>query len=197
MKRIIKNTIYGLMLFSTIAVWSQDQFIADTEASKINWKGFKPTGEHFGIVKVKSGSFTVENKMITAGDFEIDMNSIVVLDIPSDESSNAKLTKHLKNDDFFGVKKHPVAMFKLTSTEAKAEKFLVKGELTIKEITHPVSFFAEVSTDGESVLLKSEKFEIDRSKWNIKYKSQSFFSDLGDKFISDDMELSVEVHAVK
>jgi len=197
MKRIIKNTIYGLMLFSTIAVWSQDQFIADTEASKINWKGFKPTGEHFGIVKVKSGSFTVENKMITAGDFEIDMNSIVVLDIPSDESSNAKLTKHLKNDDFFGVKKHPVAMFKLTSTEAQAEKFLVKGELTIKEITHPVSFFAEVSTDGESVLLKSEKFEIDRSKWNIKYKSQSFFSDLGDKFISDDMELSVEVHAVK
>ncbi len=197
MKKIIKNTIYGLMLFSTIAVWSQDQFIADTEASKINWKGFKPTGEHFGIVKVKSGSFTVENKMITAGDFEIDMNSIVVLDIPSDESSNAKLTKHLKNDDFFGVKKHPVAMFKLTSTEAKAEKFLVKGELTIKEITHPVSFFAEVSTDGESVLLKSEKFEIDRSKWNIKYKSQSFFSDLGDKFISDDMELSVEVHAVK
>jgi len=197
MKRIIKNTIYGLMLFSTIAVWSQDQFIADTEASKINWKGFKPTGEHFGIVKVKSGSFTVENKMITAGDFEIDMNSIVVLDIPSDESSNAKLTKHLKNDDFFGVKKHPVAMFKLTSTEAQGEKFLVKGDLTIKEITHPVSFFAEVSTDGESVLLKSEKFEIDRSKWNIKYKSQSFFSDLGDKFISDDMELSVEVHAVK
>ncbi len=197
MKKIIKNTIYGLMLFSTIAVWSQDQFIADTEASKINWKGFKPTGEHFGIVKVKSGSFTVENKMITAGDFEIDMNSIVVLDIPSDESSNAKLTKHLKNDDFFGVKKHPVAIFKLTSTEAKAEKFLVKGDLTIKGITHPVSFLAEVSTDGESVLLKSEKFEIDRSKWNIKYKSQSFFSDLGDKFISDDMELSVEVHAVK
>ncbi|MCP4882629.1 MAG: YceI family protein [Flavobacteriales bacterium] len=197
MKKIIKNTIYGLMLFSTIAVWSQDQFIADTEASKINWKGFKPTGEHFGIVKVKSGSFTVENKMITAGDFEIDMNSIVVLDIPSDESSNAKLTKHLKNDDFFGVKKHPVAIFKLTSTEAKTEKFLVKGDLTIKGITHPVSFLAEVSTDGESVLLKSEKFEIDRSKWNIKYKSQSFFSDLGDKFISDDMELSVEVHAVK
>ena len=63
MKRIIKIAVYSLILFSTISVWSQDQFIADTKASKINWKGFKPTGTHNGIVKVKSGSFTVENKM--------------------------------------------------------------------------------------------------------------------------------------
>ncbi len=190
----IKKTLSTIMLFSTMLLMSQNQFKADMESSLINWKGFKPTGEHYGKVKVKSGAFTVENKKIVAGEFEIDMNSIVVLDIPSDDESNAKLVRHLKNDDFFGVKKHPVSMFKITSTEPKGEKTLVKGELTIKEKTHPVSFLATVTVDAKKLMLKSENFTIDRSKWDIKYKSQSFFSDLGDKFISDDMELSVEVH---
>lgn len=189
----IKNTLGALMLFSTLLVAGQNQFKAATESSVINWKGFKPTGEHYGSVKVKSGSFTIENNKIVAGEFEIDMNSIVVLDIPSDESSNAKLTKHLKSDDFFGVKKHPVAIFQITSTEAKGEKTLIKGNLSIKEKTNPVSFLAAVSLDGETILMKSETFKIDRSKWDIKFKSQSFFDDLGDKFISDDMELSIEV----
>ena len=197
MKRIIKNTVFSLILLSTIFAWSQDQFIANTKASKINWKGFKPTGTHNGTVMLKSGSFNVQNSMINNGEFEIDMNSIIVLDIPSDESSNAKLVRHLKSDDFFNSKNYPVATFKIKSTEPKESKTLVNGDLTIKGITHPVSFLADVTVNGESIHLKSEKFEIDRSKWNIKYKSQSFFSDLGDKFISDDMELSVEVHAVK
>lgn len=197
MKTTIKTMLCGLLFFSTITVWSQDQFTANNESSKINWKGFKPTGEHYGTVHLKSGAFTIENSMITGGEFEIDMNTIVVLDIPADEASNAKLVRHLKSDDFFGAKNHPLAIFKVNSTEAKGDKTLVKGTLTIKEITHPVSFIADVSLNGDSVILKSDKFEIDRSKWNIKYKSQSFFSDLGDKFISDDMELSVEVVAKK
>ena len=197
MKRIIKNTVFSLILLSTIVAWSQDQFIANTKASKINWKGFKPTGTHNGTVMLESDHSNVQTSMINNGEFEIDMNSIIVLDIPSDESSNAKLVRHLKSDDFFNSKNYPVATFKIKSTEPKESKTLVNGDLTIKGITHPVSFLADVTVNGESIHLKSEKFEIDRSKWNIKYKSQSFFSDLGDKFISDDMELSVEVHAVK
>ena len=197
MKRIIKNIVFSLLFFSTLAVWSQEQLVADTKASKVNWKGFKPTGEHYGTVILKSGSFTLENSTIVNGEFKIDMNSIVVLDIPSDESSNAKLTRHLKSKDFFNSKEYPNATFKINSTAPKESKTLVKGDLTIKGITHPVSFLADVTVNEDAVLLKSGKFEIDRSKWDIKYKSQSFFSDLGDKFISDDIELSVEVHAVK
>lgn len=197
MNSIIKTLIFSLILSGNIAVWAQDQFTADTEASKVNWKGFKPTGEHFGTVNLKSGSFKIENSKITGGEFEIDMNSIVVLDIPADESSNAKLVRHLKSDDFFGAKNHPVGVFKVNSTETKGDKTLIKGALTIKEKTHPVSFLADVTVNGESVVLKSDNFEIDRSKWNIKYKSQSFFNDLGDKFISDEIELSVEVVAKK
>ena len=197
MKNFLKKTLTTILLFSTIIVVSQNQVNVDTGSSSINWKGFKPTGEHFGTVKVKKGTFTVNDNKIVDGEFEIDMNSIVVLDIPSDESSNAKLVKHLKSDDFFGVKKYPTATFEITSIDVKADKTLVKGNLRIKEKTHPVSFSASVTIDGNNIHLKSDTFTIDRSKWDIKYKSQSFFGDLGDKFISDDMELSVEVHSTK
>jgi hypothetical protein len=45
--------------------------------------------------------------------------------------------------------------------------------------------------------LRSETFTIDRSKWNIKYKSKSFFDDLGDSFIDDEIELTVNLVANK
>ena len=45
--------------------------------------------------------------------------------------------------------------------------------------------------------LTSETFTIDRSKWNVKYGSKSFFDNLGDKFINDDIELKIMVKAVK
>ena len=195
MKTKIKNALSTLLLFSTLLVVGQDQYKADTESSLINWKGFKPTGEHYGTVKVKSGSFTIENKKIVAGEFEIDMNSIIDLDMAADSEYNAKLVGHLKSDDFFGVEKYPVAIFKVTSTEAKGDQTLIKGDLTIKEKTHPVSFLATVSLDANLLTVKSEKFKIDRSTYDIKFKSKSFFSDLGDQFIDDNMELSVHVKA--
>lgn len=195
MKTKIKNALSTLMLFSTLLVVGQDQYKADTESSLINWKGFKPTGKHYGTVKVKSGSFTIENRKIVAGEFEIDMNSIIDLDMAADSEYNAKLVGHLKSDDFFGVEKYPVAIFKVTSTEAKGDQTLIKGDLTIKEKTHPVSFLATISMDGNQLTLKSDTFMVDRSKYDIKFKSKSFFSDLGDQFIDDDMELSIHVKA--
>jgi len=194
---MIKRTLILLFLFSTVLVLGQNQFKTDIESSLVNWKGFKPTGEHYGTVNLKSGSFTVENNKIVNGNFEIDMTSIVDLDMAADNEYNAKLVGHLKSDDFFGVEKYPVAIFQLTSTEVKGDKTLIKGNLKIKEKTHPVSFEATVTLDGDRLLLKSDTFKIDRSKWDIKFKSKSFFDDLGDKFIDDDMELSVLVNASK
>ncbi len=180
------------------SIWmvGQSQFKTDIASSFVNWKGSKPTGEHFGTVKVKSGHFTYQEKKIVEGEFEIDMNSIINLDMPSDSESNAKLVKHLKSDDFFDASKYPVAIFKLSSTEPKGDKTLCTGNLTIKGITNPVAFLATVVQKGKTLSLKSETFTIDRSKWDIKFKSRSFFSDLGDKFIYDDIELSIDVLAV-
>ena len=186
-----------ILLLCSIWANAQTQFNADPATSTVHWKGFKPTGEHYGEVKVKSGFFTVKDQKIVEGEFQIDMNSISVLDIPSDEKSNPKLVRHLKSEDFFGVKKHPHSTWKLTSVASEGDKTLFKGDLTIKGITHPVSFTATVDYKDEQIVVKSDSFKIDRSKWDIKYKSNSFFENMGDKFIYDDIELSVHVSATK
>lgn len=196
-KNISKTISLALILFS-FAIHAQNEFKANTSNSKINWKGFKPTGEHYGTIMITDSHFKVNNNnQIVGGEFNINMNSIVDLDMAADNKYNAKLVKHLKSDDFFGVEKHPIAKFKITEVDVKGDKTLIKGNLTIKEITNPVSFLASVNITNNKLTLKSDNFKIDRSKWNIKYKSKSFFKNLADKFIYDDMEISIEVEANK
>jgi len=169
----------------------------NTETSKINCKGFKPTGSHYGTIHLSNGNFIVNDNKIIGGEFTIKMNSILDLDMPADNEYNAKLVGHLKSEDFFDVEKYPNGGFQIKGTEKKGEKTLIKGELTLKGITHPVSFLANVKIDNGQLAFKSETFKVDRSKWNIRYKSKSFFDDLKDKFIEDDMEISIEVMAIK
>ncbi len=195
-KSILKVFGLALMLF-TISITAQNDFKTNTSNSKINWKGFKPGGSHHGSIMIKDGHFTINDNQITGGEFTIDMNSIVDLDMEADNEYNAKLVNHLKSDDFFGVKKYPTAKFKVTETFVKGDKTLVKGNLTIKNKTNPVSFLATVKINDTKLNVKSESFKIDRSKWDIKYKSKSFFEDLADKFIYDEMELSFELEADK
>lgn len=195
MKTILERTVIALFLFSSFLTVAQVKFNADTETSVLNWKGFKPTGDHYGTVKVKNGFFTVKDKQVVGGEFEIDMTSIVDLDMDADSEYNAKLVNHLKSEDFFSVEKYPVASFKISKTEIKGDKTLITGDLSIKGKSHSISFLASVKNEGENLYVKSETFKIDRSKWDVKYQSKSFFADLGDKFIYDDIELSFEVTA--
>jgi polyisoprenoid-binding protein YceI len=195
-KSILKVFGLALMLF-TISITAQNDFKTNTSNSKINWKGFKPGGSHHGSIMIKDGHFTINDNQITGGEFTIDMNSIVDLDMEVDNEYNAKLVNHLKSDDFFDVEKYPTAKFKVTETFVKGDKTLVKGNLTIKNKTNPVSFLATVKINDTELNVKSESFKIDRSKWDIKYKSKSFFEDLADKFIYDEMELSFELEADK
>jgi len=182
-------------LLIAFSVSAQTTMMTSSENSTINWKGFKPTGEHYGTIMLKNGSFNVKENQITGGEFTIDMATIVDLDMPADNEYNAKLVKHLKSEDFFGVEKHPTANFKITKIEKKGDKSLIHGDLTIKNKTNPVSFLASVDISNDGLTLKSETFKIDRSKWDIKYKSKSFFGDLADNFIYDDMEISIEIEA--
>ncbi len=193
-KNISKILSLTLVLIA-FSVSAQTTMITSSENSTINWKGFKPTGEHYGTIMLKNGNFNVEGNQIKGGEFTIDMTTIVDLDMPADNEYNAKLVKHLKSEDFFGVEKHPTANFKITKIEKKGDKSLIHGDLTIKNKSNPVSFLAEVDFSNDVLTLKSETFKIDRSKWDIKYKSKSFFENLADNFIYDDMEITIEIEA--
>ncbi|MEN8186608.1 MAG: YceI family protein [Bacteroidota bacterium] len=191
MKKIFFTLSFGLFLLFSFTVNAQTKFKANIENSTIKWKGFKPAGSHHGTISLKNGYFLVEKIKITGGEFIIDMNSIVNLDL--DGNWNKKIVAKLKSADFFDVKKYPKAVFKITGSEQKNGKTQINGELSLKDKTNPVSFIATVNYKKEQLEVKSESFKIDRSKWNVKHKSKSFFSGLSDNFIYDDMEIIVDV----
>lgn len=176
---------------------SAESYSVNTDASTIEWKGFKPTGSHNGTIAIDNGVLDVANGEIVGGTFIINMNSITVLDIPADDEKNGKLAGHLKSPDFFDVEKHPSAGFTITGIEDVDGKMMLSGNLSLKEAKNNVTFPVTVTNENGAVTLNSETFTIDRSKWNVQYGSKSFFDNLGDKFINDDIELKIMVKAAK
>lgn len=170
---------------------------ANTEKSTIEWKGFKPTGTHFGTIGIKQGKLKVNNGAIESGKFVIDMNSIIVKDMPIEAKGNAKLTTHLKSPDFFDVETYPNAQFEVTGVTTTDGKTMLSGNLKMKDATNNISIPVSTKIEGDTMTLTSETFTIDRSKWNVEYGSKSFFDNLGDKFINDDIELKVTIVAEK
>ena len=170
---------------------TSEEYTVNTAESSIKWKGFKPTGSHVGSIDLESGTFTAIDGKIDSGTFTITMGSL------KDAEGSAKLEGHLKSPDFFDVEKFPKAIFEITGIEKSEGKTMLSGNLTLKEKTNNVTFPVSVSTANDTLTLSSETFTIDRSKWDVKYGSKSFFDNLGDKFINDDIEITISVKATK
>lgn len=170
------------------SVGEKSSFEVDTKASKVYWTGKKVSGEHTGYLHISEGSVYVKDDAVVGADLTMDMTSIEVTDLSGEWKD--KLVAHLKNDDFFSVDKFPQSTFKITSVKDGE----VVGDLTIKGITHEISFPAEVKVSGSS-LSANGTAKIDRTRWDIKYGSGKFFSDLGDRMINDDFEIKFELAA--
>ncbi|NNC69617.1 MAG: YceI family protein [Flavobacteriaceae bacterium] len=174
-----------------------ERYVADLEGSTITWKGSKTAKSHNGTIGVSEGYVAFEGDQLTGGNFIIDMNSIVNLDLENEEY-NTKLVNHLKSADFFEVEKHPYSVFAITSVDKKDNgKTMVKGNLTVKGIKKNIEFPATVTVNGDEVSFVSEPFTIDRTEWDVKYNSGKFFEDLKDKLINDEIEISFNIKAKK
>jgi len=171
---------------------AQEKWKADATASKIEWNGKKVLGEHYGTINLKEGWLSKKGDAITGGEFVVDMSTIVDTDI-KDEGTRAKLEGHLKSDDFFGVAKYPLSKLVLTG-ESKVSNGTVslKGNLTIKDKTNPVTFTAKESVSGD-VVTYTATIVIDRTLYDIRYGSGKFFENLGDNAIYDDFTLTVKL----
>lgn len=171
-------------------------FNVDKTKSKVTWVGKKVTGEHTGTIGIADGNLTSDGKAILGGSFTMDMTTISCTDL-TDADYNAKLVGHLKADDFFGVAKFPKSTFTITKvTSTGGANYKVTGKLTIKGITQEIEFPATITIAGAQVTAKA-KIVVDRTKFDIKYGSASFFDSLGDKAISNDFELNVDLVATK
>ena len=161
----------------------------NTKNSKLIWTGSKPTRSHTGTIDIVSGFLTFDHGNFVGGTFSIDMQSLATNDMS--EESNKKLDRHLKNEDFFDVEKFSDANLKITKVfKIDDRNYSVLADLTMKGITNPISFEAEVTGSGNS-FVAAAKFTIDRTKWGVEYKSGNIFKNLGDKIIYDDIEFDV------
>jgi polyisoprenoid-binding protein YceI len=194
MKTIGKLTLIALFFLGFTAHSYAQAFTVNTGQSKVNWNGKKVTGEHYGTINLKGGTLQVSNGQVTGGNFEMDMNSIVCEDL-KDPGTNAKLVGHLKSDDFFSVAKFPGSNMVITQVKrSSGNEYEYTGNLTIKGITHPITFNATTTVEG-STLKASGKIVVDRAKYDIRFRSGSFFQNLGDNLIYDDFTLDFSLVA--
>ena len=162
----------------------------DISKSSVKWLGEKVTGSHEGTISIKEGHLHFDNNIFTGGNIVIDMSTIDCTDLVGEPKSS--IEGHLSSDDFFGIKKYPTANLEIVNAEKikySKNKYKVSAILEIKSIKNNVEL--EVVIDNGSAIVD---LVIDRTQYNIKYGSGSFFDNLGDKMIYDDFKLSVSLN---
>jgi polyisoprenoid-binding protein YceI len=178
---------------------SQVTYQVDADRSQFNWQARKVTGEHSGTVNIASGFVHYNKGMLVGGQFEMDMRTIANTDIQSEGTRN-RLENHLRSEDFFSVEKYPKATFKvkvwapIPNAKEGASNYYVKGDLTIKGITKEITFPARVELDEQTFEARAE-FDIDRTEFDIRYRSGKYFPDIGDKMIDDLFKVQIELLA--
>ena len=182
----MKTLLIISFLLINLELFSQEYGI-DLEKSKIKWTGKEiTTSSHYGTLKFVEGEIKFQPEAVT-GKVVVDMESLSVDDLTG--VSKARLEGHLRSDDFFSVSSHKSSTIEVTSSKKNGDDFDVDGVLTIKGISHPISFV--LSVDNK---VATSKLTFDRSKYDVRFRSGTFFENLGDKLILDDIELDVELH---
>ncbi len=158
-----------------------------TAESTVTWKGYKVTGSHYGEIALKEGHLVFDGDNLIGGEFTVDMATLESHDLEGEYKG--KLEGHLKSDDFFGTDNHPTSTLVFTKVAPKGKNaYEVSGNLTIKGQTKPVTFNLSVYGNKATANVK-----IDRTKYDIKFRSGSYFDSLGDKMIYDEFDLVVDL----
>lgn len=190
MKKTIKTiALVMLAAFTTFSFTNPLENIktVKTNESKVTWKGYKVLGSHEGTIALKSGTLTFDDNKLVGGEFVINMTTIANTDL--DTENRGKLEGHLKSDDFFGVSKFPTSTLTFKKVKAKGKNsYEVMADLTIKENTNTVKFDFSVYGSKATASLK-----IDRTKYDVRYGSTSFFDGLKDNAIYDEFDLVVDL----
>lgn len=169
----------------------------DTLNSRIEWKGYKilksDQTSHFGTINFESGDLTVHEGMLESGKFIADMNSLRSVDLKDDAEQLGKLNGHLKSGDFFETDKFPTASYEITKVSKNDSgdyNTLLDGNLTIKGITKPMQFNANVSVKDNVASIATEPKDISREAFNVKFQMP-----VANGVIKDDVNLQIIIKA--
>jgi len=183
---------------SASSVSRGQKYTIDTKETVLTWKGsmvFDFDKGDVGYVYISKGELMIEKDSLVGGTAQIDMNTIEY----GDKENKNTPVKHLKSPDFFDVEKFPISTFAITKVESvnvRSKTIKVTGNLTIKGITNPITFPAEIEVKDGIVKAKG-KVVIDRTQWGIRYRSGKFYDNLADNAVSDDIEIRMKIVAKK
>jgi len=175
------------------------RFVLDTLNSNVEWKGYKvfksENTSHFGTIKFESGDVTVKDGKLESGKFVADMTSLTSEDLKNKKDDLEKLNGHLKSADFFEVEKFPTASYEITKVSPSAEgdyNTILDGNLTIKGITKPTQFKANVAVNGAEVSIATEPKDIMREEFGVKFQSPA-----ANGVIKNEVTLQIKVKALE
>lgn len=171
----------------------------DTLNSRIEWKGYKvlksDQTSHFGIIKFESGDLIANENGLQSGKFVVYMNSLTSVDLKDDAEQLAKLNGHLKSGDFFETDEFPTASYEITGVSKNDNgdyNTLLNGNLTIKGITKPMQFNANVSVKDGETSIATEPKDISREGFNVKFQMP-----VANGLIKDDVTLQIFIKAIE
>ncbi|MEG2077800.1 YceI family protein [Chryseobacterium sp.] len=175
------------------------KYVLDTLNSRIEWKGYKvfksENTSHFGNIKFESGDVTIKDGTLESGKFVADMTSLSSEDLKDKADQLEKLNSHLKSADFFEVDKFPTASYEITKVSPTADgdyNTVLEGNLSIKGISKPVQFKANVSVKGSEVSIATEPKDIMREDFEVKFQSPT-----ENGVIKNDVTLQIKVKALE
>jgi len=175
------------------------RFVLDTLNSNVEWKGYKvfksENTSHFGTIKFESGDVTVKDGKLESGKFVANMESLSSEDLKNDAEQLGKLNAHLKSADFFEVEKFPTSSYEITKVSSSSEgdyNTVLDGNLTIKGITKPVQFKANVAVNGAEVSIATEPKDIIREEFGVKFQSPA-----ANGVIKNEVTLQIRVKALE
>ena len=163
------------------------------DESELLWIGKEiSTKIHTGTLDLTGGTVQVDNNNNINGSVTISMSSINVTDLQG--RAKEMLEGHLRSSDFFDVEIHPEATltFESKSFNQVKNQISFEGQLTIKDISNSIVFDATL-LEATPYLKAKGILSFDRSKFNVRFRSGSFFENLGDKLILDDIDINIKL----
>ena len=168
-------------------------YTIDLTRSKLRWVAKKLTGSHWGNIRLKSGIVKIKNNLPIAGEFIVDMKTIEVMDTKG-SMWGKKLQSHLHSKDFFDTENYPEAKLSIKKVTMRNGRFIIDADLSIKSIMHPIEFVCEIFQSGDLASARG-KMEIDRTLYDVTYRSARYFPNIGDRMIYDIFTVHFEIDA--
>jgi polyisoprenoid-binding protein YceI len=196
--------IAGALSPESFSVVPAGTYTVVPESSLLTWAGQKPLIAGYvnrGAIAVTDGTITVTDSSAT-GAFTIDMTTLSVRETPTKPGQESALEGHLKGAQWFDTNTYPSATFSITEVRPQAESertltYDVTGTLTMRGITNEISFPAIIYLDDQGQVVATADVTIDRTRWGVEAGSASFFDNLADNVIADDVAISFRLVAVE